>query len=171
MGRFLNLTASSEPAPGGGAAATVTVSLAAALCGMAARLSKEQLPQADSLIERADRIREETSRLAQADAEAYGRVIAAQRTGTGVKEALSDAADVPLSVAEAGAEVSGMAARLAEDGNPNLKGDALTAVVLAEAGVRAAVSLVEINLRAAEIRDGRLDRARRLAESAAKGRS
>ncbi len=132
---------------------------------MAARLSTDRIPEAANLIERADRIREATSRLAQADAEAYGRVIAAQRTGTGVKEALSDAADVPLSVAEAGAEVSGLAARLAEDGNPNLKGDAITAVLLAGAGIRAAATLVEINLLAAGIADGRLERARELVET------
>ena len=154
--------ASSSPAPGGGAAAAVTVSLAAALCGMAARLSTDRIPEAAGLIERAERLRKETSRLAQADAEAYGRVIAAQRTGSGVEEALSGAADIPLAVAEAGVEVSNIASRLVEDGNPNLRGDALTATLLAGAGVRAAVSLVEINLSAAGIAeaDGRLDRAR-----------
>jgi formiminotetrahydrofolate cyclodeaminase len=164
--RFLDLTASSEPAPGGGAAAAVTVSLAAALAGMAARLSTD-LPDVAGLIERTDYLREASARLARADAEAYGRVIAAKRTGTGIKEALSDATDVPLAIAEAGAEVQGVAARLAEDGNPNLRGDALTAVLLAGAAVRAAASLVEINLSAAGIADGRLDRVWELAESAA----
>ncbi len=131
---------------------------------MAARLSTDHLPGADGLVERADRLKIETSRLASADAEAYGRVITAQRAGSGVKEALSEAVDVPLAVAEAGAEVAGIAARLAEDGNPNLRGDALTAVLLAGAGTRAAASLVEINLSAAGIAgtDGRLGRAQKL---------
>ncbi len=137
---------------------------------MAARLSTDHLPDAHGLIERADRLREGTSRLARADAKAYGRVIAAQRAGDGVKEALSEAADVPLAVAEAGAKVAGIAVRLAEDGNPNLRGDALTAVLLAGAGTRAAASLVEINLSAAGTAetDGRLDRAQKLADNAAK---
>ncbi len=135
---------------------------------MAARLSTDHVPEAADMAERADRLREETSRLARADAEAYGRVIAAQRAGTGVKDALSGAADAPLAVAEAGAEVSGIAARLAEDGNPNLRGDALTAVLLAGAAARAAASLVEINLFAAGIAgaDDRLARARRAAAGA-----
>lgn len=137
---------------------------------MAARLSTEHLSDAAGLIERADRLREEASRLAEADAEAYGRVIAAQRAGSGVKEALSEAADVPLAIAEVGAEVSGIAVRLAEEGNPNLRGDAITAVQLSGAGVCAAAALVEINLSAAGIAetDDRLDRAQRLTESAAK---
>lgn len=145
----------------------MAVSLAAALAGMAARLSTD-LPESADLIERTDQLREEASRLAQADAEAYGRVIAAQRAGNGVGEALSTAADVPLGIAEAGAEVSEIAARLAEDGNPNLRGDAHTALLLAEAGVRAAASLVEINLSAVKTAEAgdRLDRARQLAAGA-----
>ncbi|MDQ4105584.1 MAG: cyclodeaminase/cyclohydrolase family protein, partial [Actinomycetota bacterium] len=121
--------------------AAVAVSLAAALAGMAARLSKEYLPDAAGLIERADRLRERASRLAGADARAYGRVMAAQRAGSGVEETLSEAADVPLAIAEAGTEVSELADRLAKDGNPNLRGDAVTAVLLAGAGVRAAATL------------------------------
>ena len=124
----------------------MAVSLAAALAGMSARLSTDHFPEAGGLIEHTDHLKEQTSHLAQADAEAYGRVLAAQRAGSGVKNALSEAADVPLAVAEAGAEVYDIAARLVENGNPNLRGDSITAALLAGAGVRAAVSLIEINL-------------------------
>ena len=55
--------------------------------------------------------------------------------------------------------MAGISARLAEDGNPNLRGDAVTATVLAGAGVRAAVMLVEINVRAGGSEDGKLSRA------------
>jgi methenyltetrahydrofolate cyclohydrolase len=77
-----------------------------------------------------------------------------------VAGALPAAADVPMQVLEAGAEVAGLAARLAADGNPNLRGDAVAAL-LAEAGVRAATELVTINL--ADVPgDERPARARRL---------
>ncbi|MGB3634703.1 MAG: cyclodeaminase/cyclohydrolase family protein [Rubrobacteraceae bacterium] len=171
MGQFLDLTASDEPAPGGGAVAAVSVSLAAALSGMAARLSTGQLSDAEDLIERAEALRERAAPLAQADAAAYGHVIETQREGGDVKVALSAAADVPLEVAEVGAEIAALAVRLAEDGNPNLRGDALTAVLLAEAGVRAAVALVEINLSAAGTGDRRADQARELARSATTARN
>ena len=174
LGRFLELTASREPTPGGGAAAGATVALAAALSGMAARFSADHLEDADALAGRADGLRETAARLARADAVAYGRVLEARRFSGDpdlrrrrVKNALSDAVDVPLTVAEAGAEVAGLAAHLAENGNPNLKGDATCAVLLAEAGTRAAAVLAEMNLSDGGFEDGRLARAEELARSAA----
>ena len=176
MGRFLDLLASGESAPGGGSAIAVSVALAAGLSSMAARLSTKQLTDATGLAERAEGLREQVAPLARADAVAYGRVLAAQRAREApdqdgdVRAALSEAADVPLAVAEAGTEVASIAARLASDGNPNLEGDALCAVLLADAGVRAAMRLVEINLSGEPGEDGRLERARDLAETAASAR-
>ena len=164
LGRFLDLVASREPAPGGGASAAVAVALAAALTAMAARFSTEHLAGADGIAGRADGLRGEVVPLAPADAAAYGRVLDAYRTSRDdeearsreIREALTEAADVPLSIAAIGAEVAGNAARLAEEGNPNLRGDAVTAVALAGAGVRAAATLVEINISAGGANDGRL---------------
>jgi methenyltetrahydrofolate cyclohydrolase len=176
VGRFLDLLASGESAPGGGSAIAVSVALAASLSSMAARLSTKHLADATGLVERAAGLRERVAPLARADAVAYGRVLVAQRAREApyrdgdVRAALSEAADVPLAVAEAGAEVASIAARLASDGNPNLEGDALCAVLLAEAGVRAAVRLVEINLSGEPGEDGRLERARKLVETAASAR-
>ncbi|MDP9475198.1 MAG: cyclodeaminase/cyclohydrolase family protein [Actinomycetota bacterium] len=174
LGRFLDLTASREPAPGGGAAAAVAVALAAALSGMAARFSEDHLEDAAALAGRADGLREEASRLARDDAAAYARVLAAGRSSGDpdlrrrrVKNALSDAADVPLTVAEAGVEVAGIAAHLAQNGNPNLRGDAICAAVLAEAGTEAAAVLVEMNLSDGGFEDSRLARAEELARNAA----
>ncbi len=144
----------------------MTVSLAAALSGMAARLSTGQLSDADEIQERAEGLRERAEPMAQADATAYGCVIEAQREDGDVKAALSAAADVPLEVAGIGAEVAEIAIRLAEEGNPNLRGDAITAVFLAEAGTRAADALVKINLSAAGSEDDRHNQARELAQAA-----
>ena len=177
LGGFLDLVASREPAPGGGASAAVTVALAAALSAMAARFSAEHLAGADGLADRADGLRGEVVLLARADAVAYGRVLDAQRAPRDdeearrrkIRQALTEAADVPLSIAGIGAEVAGIATRLAEEGNPNLRGDAVTAVALAGAGVRAAATLVEINVWAGGADDGRLARAAEFRATAAIG--
>jgi formiminotetrahydrofolate cyclodeaminase len=166
LGRFVDMVASREPAPGGGASAAVAVALAAALTAMAARFSADHLADAETIADRAEELRNRVMPLAQADAAAYGRVLDAYRTPRDddekrrrrIREALSEAADVPLSIAEVGVEVAGNAARLAEEGNPNLRGDALTATVLAGAGVRAAATLVEINVSAGGAGDDRLAR-------------
>jgi methenyltetrahydrofolate cyclohydrolase len=172
LSRFLEFVASGDSAPGGGAAAAVAVALSAGLSSMSAILSSDHLPDAAWLISRTERLRQEVARLAQADAEAYRRVIAARHAqDQSVQAALSGAADVPMAIVEVGAETADIAARLVtEDGNPNLKGDAMAAVLLAEAGVRAATALVKINLSAAGIEDGRLNRADELADTAAAAR-
>jgi formiminotetrahydrofolate cyclodeaminase len=170
LGSFLDMVASREPAPGGGASAAVAVALAAALCSMAARFSTDHLADARTIADKAEGLRGRVMPLARADAAAYGRVLDAYRTPRDdeegrrrkIREALSEAADVPLSIAEIGAEVAGNAARLAEEGNPNLRGDAVTAAALAGAGVRAAVTLVEINVSGGGADDSRLSRANEL---------
>lgn len=167
---FLDRVAAGGPAPGGGSVAAVAVALAAGLSGMAARLSANQLADAPVLIARADASRRRVAPLARADAESYGRVLDAYREPDSetrterVRDALSGAADVPLAVAEIGNEVAGIAALLMEEGNPNLEGDAMTAVLLAEAGVRAAAALAGINLSSASVNDDRLARANELVD-------
>ncbi len=162
LGRFLELVGSAEPDPGGGAVCAVAVALSAALAGMAARFSEKHLDGSAELAARAEKLRERALPLAQADAEAYGRVISAYRMPREenparrkreIREALSGAADVPLEIVEIGAEVADLASHLARSGNPNLKGDAVSAALLAEAAVRAAANLAEINLSGAEARD------------------
>jgi formiminotetrahydrofolate cyclodeaminase len=91
--------------------------------------------------------------LAQADVDGYRAVVAARRPAPGtpgraeaIATALSTASAVPIQIVEAGVEVAGLAARLAAEGNQNLRGDAETAALLAAAGARAAARLVAINL-------------------------
>jgi len=74
---------------------------------------------------------------------------------------------VPMEVAEIGAEVAAVAATIAAAGNPNVRGDAITAALLAASGARAAAVLVRINLTGAE-GDGRPARAEQLAAEAAR---
>jgi len=169
LGGFLDRVASREAAPGGGSVAAIAVALAAGLCAMAARFSGDGF---QSLVDRAEALRARAAPLAEADAEAYAAVLAAQALPPEpdpavrrqrIRAALSLAADVPLAVAAAGAEVAELAAGLAQRCNPNLKGDAVTACLLAQASARAAAVLVDINVGAG---DGRSERARAHADAA-----
>ena len=135
---------------------------------MAARLSAHQLAGLDIefLVAEAERLRNSAAALIQADAESYRGVVAALRDQAGpgvtsqlpdpdpdperererIRAALSEAATIPMEVLGLAAQTARLAARLAADGNPRLRGDAITAALLAEAGARAAAVLVSINL-------------------------
>jgi methenyltetrahydrofolate cyclohydrolase len=156
VGDFLAAVAARRSAPGGGAVAAVTVAAAAGLVAMSARYS----PAADAapLAARADAERTAVLALADADAAAYGEVLAALGApgddpdrAARVRGALERAADVPLRIAEAAARVGRTGAEVAAGGNPNLAGDVRAAVLLAEAGARAAAELVRINVAAGEL--------------------
>ena len=141
---FLDQLGARTPTPGGGGAAAVTGAMAAGLVAMAARFSARQLPEAGDLAEEADRLRYMASQLVDMDARAYTRVLTTR--GAERKQALLGAAMIPLEIAAIGARVAQMAARVAEAGNPNLRGDAVTGAVLAAASARSAACLVEINV-------------------------
>ena len=170
VGRFLELLAGAEPAPSGGGAAALAVSMGAGLCAMTARLSARQLAdETGALVKDLERIATAAASLIQADADSYAVVIGARRSagpGSGpVASALAAAADVPIQIAELAVPVAETAARLAAAGNPNLRGDAIAGALLAAAGARAAAVLVGINL--AEAPDDGQARAVRLADEAA----
>jgi formiminotetrahydrofolate cyclodeaminase len=165
--QFLDRIASAEPAAAGGSVAAVAVAMAAGLVAMAARLA-HGWPKASEVVERAEELRSRLATLALADEDAYTKVIEALRLppdspsrDAELAAALSGAADVPLAVAEAGAEVAVLAALVAQEGNARLRGDALIAAELAEAGARGAAELVAINLEGND--DPRVRRARDLA--------
>ena len=167
VGRFLDALSAATPDPGGGAAAALAVALAASLCAMTARLSGRQLPTATEIAARAGLLGDRAGSLAQADGEAYRAVLTALRAPgqAGLPTALSAACDVPMKVAEIGAGIATMAAAVAAGGNPNVRGDAITAAVLAAAGARSAAALVRINLAGVED-DERPARAEQLAAAA-----
>jgi formiminotetrahydrofolate cyclodeaminase len=155
LGQFVDRVAARESAPGGGAAAAVSVALAAGLTAMAARFSSRSVPDSESMAETADDLRRRALQLADDDSAAYRAVLAAGTaddsdgpTGRSqrVRDALTTASKVPLEVCELGAETVRLAALLAAGGNPRLRGDAVTAVLIAEAGVHAAARLVSINV-------------------------
>lgn len=146
LDQLLEAFSRASPAPGGGGAAAVAVALSASLCAMTARLSP-RMTGASQMATEALAIRDAVAPLCDRDARTYLDVIAAWRGDTSsITDALSAATDVPMDIIEAGTRLAEMAAQLTEAGNPNLRGDALVAAVLAGAGVEAAATLARINL-------------------------
>jgi methenyltetrahydrofolate cyclohydrolase len=148
VGAYLDAVGARTPAPASGAGAALTGAIAAALAELAARFSDD--PEAT---ETARELGARLTALADADGEAFIAFMA-----TRSDEDRARTIDVPLSIAEAAAAVAVLAAGLVERGNPNVAGDAESAVALATAAAGVCARLVEINLRGAA--DPRLERAR-----------
>jgi formiminotetrahydrofolate cyclodeaminase len=173
LGEFLDRLAADTPAPGGGSAAALTVTFAAGLVAMVARHSKGSWADAGGIAAQAHRLQVRCAPLAQEDASAWVDALDALRGDGGagrgngeIERKLARAAEVPLWIAEAGADVATLAALAAERGDGTYRGDAAAAAVLAHAGCRAAANLVSINLGMHD-EDARLARARHCEETAA----
>ena len=143
------------PAPSacGGTAAAVVAAMAASLVTMVARGSGDWV-EGPGIASQARMLRSRLTTLADDDAEAFDRVLQTMRDRSGsaeqrdfaLGEAFMRAAEVPLAIAEVAADVAELAALAAVEGSPRLQPDATAAATLAEAAVRAAAHLVEINL-------------------------
>ncbi len=175
LGEFLDAIAAETPAPGGGAVAAVVAGAAAGLVAMAGRFSLEQWDDAAAVVERADELRRQLAPLAPADAQAFEEVLTAMRLpkdlepevrNATIAHALARAAEIPLEIAKEASEVAALGALVAENGNVNLRGDAVAGALLAEAAVRVAANLVEINL-GTSAHDARVVRAREHVAAAA----
>jgi methenyltetrahydrofolate cyclohydrolase len=158
LAAFAEAVAAPEPAPGGGAAAAAAAALGAGLVAMAARFSRSRIDDADRIAARADALRERALALADEDAAAYAAVLEAYRLPKDtdgrrgrIGIALKRACEVPIAIAEGAAEVATLAADVGERGNPNLAGDAATAVHLTAAATRSAARLVRINARLGDL--------------------
>jgi formiminotetrahydrofolate cyclodeaminase len=182
LGRLVNELAQRTPAPGGGAAAATACGLAAGLVEMSARFTLARPDYADrpdelqGALARAGQLRALALELGQRELSAYVPVLEALALDGADPErparlsaALSAAAQTPLEIARVGTELAELGVELARTGNPNLIGDAITGVLLAEAGCRAAASLVTINL-ASTAGDQRLSEVGQLTRHAAAAR-
>lgn len=171
---LLDEVASEAPTPGGGALAALTGALAAGLVEMAAQNSPDWELRG-AAVAQAKVLRERLAELAPLNDEVYEQALASMRLPDGVDSeskraligtSLERAAAFPLAIAEASSNVAELAAVVAEDGDPTVRGDATAAAMLALGATRAAAHLVEINLGVLE-HDERLLRATRLAADAA----
>ena len=155
---FLDSLEAPAPSPCGGTAAAVSAAMAAALVTMVARGSRSW-PEGPAIATKAQALRATLTALGDDDAAAFARVLVARRKQTGTCEereaataaSLVAAAEVPLQIGEAAADVAELAAIAASEGARHLRPDAAAAATMAEAAVRAATHLVEINL--AVVRD------------------
>jgi methenyltetrahydrofolate cyclohydrolase len=148
VAELLDRIAAREPAPGGGTAPALTAATAAALVQMATAYG----PESGSGLWAAE-LQARLLELAEADLRSYQPVLAALRLereapgrAAAVEAALSAAAEVPLAITTAAAEVAELGADAARSSSPHLIGDATAAVLLAEAAARAAARLVELKL-------------------------
>jgi len=199
LGEVLERLGSSDPAPGGGAAAAVVGALGAALVQMTANLTIGRPKLADvedrarAIETRARGLRQRLAELGDADTRAFEQVSAAYKLSrhddahkaarsAAIQSALQVAASVPLETARICSDVLDVAEAAATILNAAVISDVLVGAVLAQAALESAALNVEINLAAmtepstVERYAGDLDRARsgtaeRLERVLAAGRS
>jgi formiminotetrahydrofolate cyclodeaminase len=163
LGEFLERLGSSDPTPGGGAAAAVVGAVGAALVEMTANLTigrprlADVQDQAQRIEQRASKLRARLEQLGDADAEAFDRVTSAYKLpraddsqkaarSEAIQAALRVAADVPLETARISAEVVELAEEAAPVLNAAVISDVLVGALLAQAALNSAALNVEINL-------------------------
>jgi formiminotetrahydrofolate cyclodeaminase len=170
---LLDTIAAETPAPGGGSVAAFVTEMAASLAAMAARFAHDWDGSAGAVAQ-AEALRHRAAPLSDENSIAYENVLTALRMPKDLEpevrdaligETMSRAADVPLAIAECAASVAELATEIADCGNPNLRGDAAAAAILASAATRVAANLVEINLATME-GDDRVERARAVVRNA-----
>lgn len=150
VGALLRLTAERSPEAGGGPMAALSCAAAAALVTMCARFADEAL--GGPIIAEVEHWPEELAALADRDSDNFGAFMAAWRIplddpgrAAAYDHGQARACEVPLRVCQLGQRLCDHARLLAEAGNPNLEGDALTGLHLAAAAVESATQLIRLN--------------------------
>ncbi len=170
---LLERTAETTPTPGGGSVAAISGALAAALLARAARGSRTAWEDAGGAAAQAWSLGRRLAVLAEADSEAFAEALDAlsgggESSGDGrdalLAERLARAAEVPLEIAAAAADVASLGALVVERGDSGMAVDAAAAVFLADAAAKTSHQLVRVNL-GTRGDDTRLARATAFAES------
>jgi len=140
---------------GGGPAAARTIGIAAEIVATVARASRGTWADAPGIAAQAVKIAERCPELAAADEEVWHAAlvalgVAVERGGEGgdgdLRVRLEKSVELPVAIAETGADVADLAATAARLGEGTFRSDAVSAALLAHAGVRVARHLVAVNL-------------------------
>ena len=156
-----------EPASGGGPLAALVTASAAELLAQIARASADGWSDARGIAAQAESLRDRATPLAALSTKAYDEALAASGGDYELGRADASAAEPPLRIVEAAADVAELAAYVAEHALPARRADAVTAGLVAAGCARAAAELVAVNLTVAP-NDERVRRAELLAEEAAR---
>ncbi|HEX3976350.1 MAG TPA: cyclodeaminase/cyclohydrolase family protein [Solirubrobacteraceae bacterium] len=176
LNEIVESVASRDPTPGAGPSLAWTCALAAALVEMVSAITLRKEPESPTAIEarrdRAHTLRAAALSLADLDAAAYRDVLAVQRRrdepghSQRLRQSLADAADPLVRIIDAAREVAELATGAIADARGGVRGEAITALVLAEGVARGGVPLVELNL-ASNPQDPRRAHVREAAAAAA----
>jgi formiminotetrahydrofolate cyclodeaminase len=156
-----------QPAHAGGPLAAHVTASAAALLAAIARSSTDGWPDARGVAAQAQSLHDRATPLAELSARAYERALGAEGGDYALGRAYAEAAEPPLRIAEAAADVAALAALVAEHADPARRADAVAAGLIAAGCVRAAAELVAVNL-TVSAGDERVRRVTVLAEEAAR---
>ncbi|HEC81560.1 MAG TPA: methenyltetrahydrofolate cyclohydrolase [Thermoplasmatales archaeon] len=160
---FLDEVASESPAPGGGSVAALAGALGAALSAMVCNLTlgKEKYAavhdEIGEVLDRCEHTRERLVDIIDKDTEAFNKVMEALKLPKNsdeekkvrknkLQEAFKGAALVPLETARLCAEIMELSKVVAQKGNQSSITDAAVSALMAEAGFKAAILNVRINL-------------------------
>lgn len=161
---FVDALAAGEPTPGGGGAAALTGSQAAALVSMVINFTIGKKKYADveeemrGYLAQSESLRGALLAAVDDDAAAFEAVAAtytlpketdeekASRTAA-LQAALKHAASVPFDVAQKCLTIMHLTAPVGAKGNANVVSDAATALYLADAALKSAIVNVNINLK------------------------
>ena len=160
---FVAAVAEATPASGGGSVSAFAAALAASLGQMVAGLSRKKKSQAahlEALSSALDELRRDSDALLEAidrDAASYNSFLAASKLPQGnpaeqdarnaaIETAMRGAAEVPMQVAEAAAAIHERLAELEKISAAAMRSDLRVARLMAVAGGKGALEIVEINL-------------------------
>lgn len=166
---FIDETASSSPAPGGGSIAALNAASSAALITMVANLTlgKEKYAAVEGdmkeVAAKAGALKDDFLALIDEDSNAFNKIMAAfklpkdtdeakKARSAAIQEATKGAALVPFKVGQKANELFALAEEVITKGNQNAITDGAVAAMNARAAVRGAFLNVKINL--GSIKDG-----------------
>jgi glutamate formiminotransferase/formiminotetrahydrofolate cyclodeaminase len=161
LNEWIDELASGSPTPGGGSAAALAGTLAAALVAMVARLTIGRKAyaaveaRARQILAEAERLRAELRRLVDEDAAVYAGVSRAYKIpkddpgrSRAVDDALLDAARTPAEVVKRARRLHQLATEIGAIGNKNAASDARVAGLLAGTAIDGALENIKVNLAA-----------------------